>query len=478
LWTACFTPTDPKDVFKQFSDKRACNDSRNGSALTHLHALLLPSREPNAGNRMNYILLITFSAVIMAGLAFYCWQRRAVPGGTTFSVVLLQSSVWMFAIAVMLGRQSALSAFFWYRISLVFVALLPVLLLGFTLQYIGRRQWISPGRQALAFTIPVITLIIIWTDSYHHLFFKSISLSMNNGLMLIDQWSPGPWFVVHSVYSFGLSFIALAILWYVAIRQFRIYRYQSIMIIAGTLAIILPNLGFAIGLIPPDVIILPFGFLFMGILLTGAIFYHRFFDIVPVARTTLLDIMGDGMIVMDTQDRIVDLNPAALAAIGVNADDAIGSPAVKVFSRFPAVIDRFQRIQQGQTEFSIILGERMTHYDVQISMLSDGKGGTAGRLVLFRDITYRKKTEKALRQERDKLKDAIATIKELSGLLPICSSCKKIRDDKGYWNQIESYISAHSQAEFSHGICPECLEKLYGDQDWYQRKMGKNKPEK
>ncbi len=63
------------------------------------------------------------------------------------------------------------------------------------------------------------------------------------------------------------------------------------------------------------------------------------------------------------------------------------------------------------------------------------------------------------------LQAALSKVKLLSGLLPICSSCKKIRDDKGYWNQIESYIHEHSEAEFSHGICPECMKKLYPDVD-------------
>lgn len=69
--------------------------------------------------------------------------------------------------------------------------------------------------------------------------------------------------------------------------------------------------------------------------------------------------------------------------------------------------------------------------------------------------------------EKDKLivelKDALNKVKTLSGLLPICASCKNIRDDKGYWNKIESYIRTHSEAEFTHSICPECSEKLYSD---------------
>jgi len=59
------------------------------------------------------------------------------------------------------------------------------------------------------------------------------------------------------------------------------------------------------------------------------------------------------------------------------------------------------------------------------------------------------------------LQGTLSQVRKLSGMLPICASCKKIRDDKGYWTQIEAYIRDHSEAEFSHGICPECMKKLY-----------------
>ena len=80
-------------------------------------------------------------------------------------------------------------------------------------------------------------------------------------------------------------------------------------------------------------------------------------------------------------------------------------------------------------------------------------------IAVIEDITKRKVME--------------AEVKTLSGLLPICASCKKIRDDKGYWNQIESYIHKHSEAEFSHGICPECMDKIYGEHDWYKKRRKK-----
>ena len=100
--------------------------------------------------------------------------------------------------------------------------------------------------------------------------------------------------------------------------------------------------------------------------------------------------------------------------------------------------------------------------DRKTSIFSD-TGDFVGIDGIVFDITARKGAEEALLRERDKLKDALSKIKTLSGMLPICASCKKIRDDNGYWNQIENYIREHSEAEFSHGLCPECAQKLYPD---------------
>jgi hypothetical protein len=84
------------------------------------------------------------------------------------------------------------------------------------------------------------------------------------------------------------------------------------------------------------------------------------------------------------------------------------------------------------------------------------------------DITVAKQLEQEREHLIADLQDALSKVRTLSGLLPICASCKKIRDDRGYWNQIESYIRKHSKAEFSHGICPECAKKLYPDLDIHQ----------
>ena len=83
--------------------------------------------------------------------------------------------------------------------------------------------------------------------------------------------------------------------------------------------------------------------------------------------------------------------------------------------------------------------------------------------VLEKEISERKKTEEEKELIITELREAVGKIRTLSGMLPICSVCKKIRDDKGYWNQLEAYISDYSDAEFSHSICPVCAKKLYPD---------------
>ena len=88
---------------------------------------------------------------------------------------------------------------------------------------------------------------------------------------------------------------------------------------------------------------------------------------------------------------------------------------------------------------------------------------------LNKEISNRIQSEKVIQLERNKLKDALTKVKTLSGLLPICARCKKIRDDEGYWNQIESYIEIHTEAQFSHGICEECSDELYGKEAWYKK---------
>lgn len=123
----------------------------------------------------------------------------------------------------------------------------------------------------------------------------------------------------------------------------------------------------------------------------------------------------------------------------------------------------------------ILLSGKMTSTDDQTEGLDIGADGYIARPISNRELEARVKAMVRIlltERERDRLivelKKALSEIKTLSGLLPLCSHCKKVRDDKGYWNQIDAYIRQHTDADFTHSICPECAEKYYPDFSLYE----------
>ncbi|MBU4036571.1 MAG: hypothetical protein KKA35_09100, partial [Proteobacteria bacterium] len=123
----------------------------------------------------------------------------------------------------------------------------------------------------------------------------------------------------------------------------------------------------------------------------------------------------------------------------------------------------------GPKEFRIIRtdGEERVILSYWETILDD-RGVPIKNIGCLLDITERKKVEEQREELILELQNALNNIKTLKGLLPICSKCKKIRTDKGYWSQIEVYIQTHTDASFTHSMCPVCVKEMYGDEDWYK----------
>jgi PAS domain-containing protein len=102
-------------------------------------------------------------------------------------------------------------------------------------------------------------------------------------------------------------------------------------------------------------------------------------------------------------------------------------------------------------------------YMGRIAVMEDVSGKYSGSVIIMNDITDRVRAEEKITAQRDELERALADIRRLRGILPICANCKKIRNDEGYWDQVEDYITDHSEAEFSHSLCPDCARELYPD---------------
>jgi len=165
------------------------------------------------------------------------------------------------------------------------------------------------------------------------------------------------------------------------------------------------------------------------------------------------------------------VSPRVRNVLGYEPGDLLGRTPFDLMPPEEAerVAGVFGRFVGSQTPFSALENINLSKDGRPVTLETSGvpffnaSGALKGYRGVDRDITERKKIEQEREQLIRELKNTLAKVKTLSGMLPICASCKKVRDDKGYWNQIEAYVSEHSEAEFSHGLCPDCMEKLYPD---------------
>ncbi len=181
----------------------------------------------------------------------------------------------------------------------------------------------------------------------------------------------------------------------------------------------------------------------------------------------IIETSRDGILVED-KEVAVYINTAYARLFGYDRpEEVMGKPIRELAA--PEDVDRLidygrkrARGEPAPTQYEFRIKRRDgSLLDLEAS-ISDFRFDDRHYIITFaRDITERKRSEAERERLIDELRRALGSIKTLRGLLPICSSCKKIRDDKGYWNQLEAYVEAHSEADFTHGICPECARRLY-----------------
>jgi PAS domain S-box-containing protein len=184
---------------------------------------------------------------------------------------------------------------------------------------------------------------------------------------------------------------------------------------------------------------------------------------------TLFEHAGDAIFILESKGenagRIVTANKAAATMHGYTVKELSGMKirdldTVDAATESKGLIRKILDGEWVNTELRHRRKDGM-EFPVEVSAGLLEYGGHAYILAFDRDITERRQIEEGREKLIRELREALENIKTLKGLLPICASCKKIRDDTGYWNQIETYIATHSEAEFSHGLCPVCVEKLY-----------------
>jgi len=183
-----------------------------------------------------------------------------------------------------------------------------------------------------------------------------------------------------------------------------------------------------------------------------------------------IDSTVGGILIANLEGGIAYVNPSFLRmfeythrkdVIGNDVADFFDSKEIKSLADVKQMID----LTKGETgEFIVVRSDGTKFYvEVSSSHVTNEKGNIVGVMASFVDVTRRKQTEMEREDLIHQLQAALAKIKTLRGLVPICASCKKIRDDRGFWHQVEVYVRDHSAAQFSHSICPDCARALYPD---------------
>jgi len=183
----------------------------------------------------------------------------------------------------------------------------------------------------------------------------------------------------------------------------------------------------------------------------------------------IVDSMAEAVIGTDLEGKVTSWNAGAESLYGVPAHEAIGSPlevlappALQTGTR-----QMLEAVRKGEPvaefETTILTRRDGTQVDISstVSPVKDETGKAIGIAIVAIDISERKQDERDRKKMIEELKETLSQVRKLHGLLPICAACKKIRDEKGTWQVLESYISKHSEAEFSHSICPSCAQSLY-----------------
>lgn len=182
---------------------------------------------------------------------------------------------------------------------------------------------------------------------------------------------------------------------------------------------------------------------------------------------SLFDNIGDFLFVLDMEGNIIQVNPVVQERLGYSTEELTGASVLKVHppDRREEAVAIIIDMLAGKTAACNIplMAKEGDLIPVETKYI---QGMWDDRDVLFgisRDVTERKRAESERERLIAELQKALDEIKTLKGYIPICSYCKKIRDDKGYWEQLEKYISEHTEALFSHGICPDCIKTYFPD---------------
>jgi len=343
-----------------------------------------------------YIWPMLATAAFISVLAIYAWRRRSVPGALYLAIAFLFGALWAVSAALVLAAVDVSTKIFWTKF-IAAVCLMPIAIARFcfVLGYAGLGRWLTRWTLTLLAIPVLLQFILALTNDIHHL----VWLGFDFDRTVRPQLGVASWALTGFGYLLLLvNVIILARLFFHSPQhRWPVALLISAMLITHTFYMLdVFNLDlFA----PLDATVLSMNISF--VLYALALFHFHMFDPIQAARKMVIEQMREGMIVLDTGQKIVDLNPGAERILSLPAEHVRGRNVADVLPASAGMATRLDGNDTAQSEFSLERGSEARFYALHLSSLKDRSGQTLGSLVLLQDITEQKRARaQQLEQQR------------------------------------------------------------------------------
>ena len=353
-----------------------------------------------------YFIPFVACGCITAILAVTGWRNRSFTCAQPFTLILSAVTIWSFGTSLEVASADLPTQMMAVVIGYMGIVTVPVAWLLFAFEYTGRRHWITPRHLVLLFAIPVITVFMVATNSLYHLYYTAVSPAIIGGLVY-HTLSYGPFFWLHLAYSYLLVYVAVMLIIQRFVLTSALYRGQLMAILIAVLTPFFVNLAYVLrlgsfSLIDPT----PFAFIIAGFAIIIGMMRYQLLDITPVANDRIIENIIDGIMVVDTQDRIISLNKTAQEFMGVHQKNAVGISVTALLPCTGLAGDQgFPASPPAEHHHEMVreIGGKKQYFEIRCIPLVLRDGEVNGRLIMIRDVTGLKLAEIALSLARKKL---------------------------------------------------------------------------
>lgn len=336
-------------------------------------------------------LLFFTAAIVSLLIAIIALLRRLKPGGLAFAGAMLSVFFWLIFRVFEGVTDSYLERIFWAKFEYLGITTLPVFYFIFACQFSHKDSWINKKNLMFLFIIPLITLILVFTNEQHHLIWTSVTPVIGNGIKSL-VYEHGIFFWINLIYSYFLLLVGIIHLINTYLNYPRAHRIQIMIMMAATLIPWVGNLLYLLGFSPVrGMDLTPIGLSFSGVILAISLYRGQIFEVIPVARNIIVDSMQEGILVVDVNEKIVDVNKAACTMLKISVKEVMKHTLEEALAAYPHLLKILEESDDQKQEFCL---DEQTQTYLQIHSLSIITNmNPVGRLIVLQDISKRRQLE-------------------------------------------------------------------------------------